>query len=188
MTSKVFKALFSSKYAEGQTSEVCLKDPPAPMALMCRLLHHQHYHPIPSKSELLDFAILVDKYDCVEALRLPVFAMLTEYVERPVDNRVDHLITASYLLDQPLHFRHFTKDLVMHETLIRRDRCEARCLELLPAHLMMSALAQQTVACHALTRQITELVHSLSAAAYEAEKPTFTYEFMRTYNAMGFGQ
>lgn len=186
MASKVFKAMFGSNFAEGHASEIRLKDPPAATAFLCRLLHHKYQDTdILNGFELVEFAIVVDKYDCLESLRLPTYGQLCSLAAMPTYKRLDHLITAAYMLDQPLFFRKSTQELVMSEVTIAAERFDSRCVELLPPTLLDSMYQQQTKARHVLTHRITELIDQLSAAAYDVEKTTFTYEFMQTLRLKG---
>lgn len=59
---------------------------------------------------MLDFALLVDKLDCVEALKLATEGMLSRMPETPFHD----LIVSAYILDHPSHFRRFTRALVRH--------------------------------------------------------------------------
>ena len=75
--SKVFKALFSNRFAEGHAlraehqspSEILIKDTPKDLLLLCKLLHWQGDSRPSSHRQLRGFALTVDKYDCVEAMR-----------------------------------------------------------------------------------------------------------------------
>jgi len=67
-SSSVFKVLFSSRFAEGQTlrsvvQEISLVDHPGSLLLLCQMLHPQDYdcETLLLRSALLDFAQMVDK-------------------------------------------------------------------------------------------------------------------------------
>jgi len=92
MSSKVFKALFGRKFSEGQTScggkgenprKVKVSDAPRAMTLLCKLLHLQcidvddHL----SEGDLVDLAVIADKYDCVQALHSASSELLTRLLK-----------------------------------------------------------------------------------------------------------
>lgn len=69
-TSKVFRTLFRGCFLEGQaistgTREIYMSDKPAPMLALCQLLHLKAVKPVVKESEIPEFALLVDKFDCV---------------------------------------------------------------------------------------------------------------------------
>lgn len=184
MASKVFRALFSKKYKEGQpdpessTKEIPIEDSPKAMKVLCQVLHHQSLDgPLPA-NEMLDFAVLVDKYDCVEAVRLSSFSLLSECESETPQHRKLYLITSAYLLDQPLLFRTYTKDLVLRAPFLKPTCFDNRNIDLLPRALMASLHSQQTLARHGLTTRVTGLIQSFSQAAYEAQRSVLVPEFM----------
>lgn len=119
-TSKVFKTLFRGCFAEGEairagTREVYMNDNPTPMLALCQLLHLKVVEPAVNVSGLIDFALLVDKFDCVEALKHATDGILGHFdPEFYFDPAKHDLIASAYILDQPTHFRQFTKSLVRH--------------------------------------------------------------------------
>jgi len=149
--SKVFKALFSSRFAVGQAmraehqspSEILIKDSHSDLLLLCKLLHWQKDSGPSSHRQLRDLALIVDKYDCVEAMRHVSYGMLAAIdisdSEWPDEHDMYRLVTAAYLLDQPKHFRHLTRQLVLAcgNTLWRSAD---RDTDLLPSHLLSSTL------------------------------------------------
>lgn len=116
-TSKVFRTLFRGCFMEGQaipagTREIFMNDKPAPMLAMCQLLHLKPVKPKVREGELLEFALLVDKFDCVQALKHATDSMLSQM---SLSSRYSYeLIVSSFILDQPKHFRSSTKALVLH--------------------------------------------------------------------------
>lgn len=116
-TSKVFRTLFRGCFLEGQaipagTREIYMNDKPAPMLAMCQLLHLKTVEPVVKESEILEFALLVDKFDCVQALKPATHSML-EQMNSSNPYSYD-LIVSSFILDQAKHFRSSTKALVLY--------------------------------------------------------------------------
>lgn len=136
--SKVFRSLFSTRFAEGQAirtgqHEVTVKEGPRPMLLLCQLLHH---HPSPialdvSDDWFLDFVLLIDKYDCIDTLRLSLPTLL-QHIEETKTVYRDYIrfTIAAYMLDQPVLFRRYSSNIVRHmpSSLFSLD---ARCKQLL---------------------------------------------------------
>lgn len=121
-TSKVFKTLFRGCFDEGEairsgTREVYMNDNPHPMLALCQLLHLRPLTPALDESGLIDFALLVDKFDCVEALKHATLGILGRFEPDGWRDPIKHdLIASAYILDQPTHFRRFTKSLVRQST------------------------------------------------------------------------
>lgn len=116
-TSKVFRTLFRGCFLEGQaipagTREIYMNDKPAPMLAMCQLLHLKAVKPVVKESEILEFALLVDKFDCVQALKPATHSMLDQ-MNSSSPYSYD-LIVSTFILDQPKHFRSSTKALVLY--------------------------------------------------------------------------
>jgi hypothetical protein len=141
--SKVFEVLFSKRFAEGRSiqagnREVQVTDIPRPLLAMCQLLHHKAVDPPVTEETILDLALLVDKYDCVEPLRHAMFSIVTHLLPSKDDEWGVHqlytrLMTAAYLVDQPGLFRSCTSELVMRSNNFGID---ARCEELLPVGIV----------------------------------------------------
>jgi hypothetical protein len=123
-TSKVFRTLFRGSFAEAEairsgTREVLLSDNPAPMLALCQMLHLKPVTPGVFADGMLDFALLVDKFDCVEALRPAIDSLLGGLdFEKRVFNRREpehayDVIASVFILGQHKHFRSFTKTLVL---------------------------------------------------------------------------
>lgn len=87
--------------------------------LLCKILHMRFDLP-ESKSplcadELLDFAIVVDKYDCTKAVALvlkPIFPEPPQHTQTFFN--VAKLALAAYLLDDPHLFKQLTECLALH--------------------------------------------------------------------------
>jgi hypothetical protein len=118
---KVFKALFSNRFAEGKAvraehqtpCEILIKDTPNDLLLLCKLLHWQGDSRPSSHRQLRGFALTVDKYDCVEAMRHVSWSLFNPI---SLDDLSEHelydLVTAAYFLDQPEAFRKLTHKIV----------------------------------------------------------------------------
>lgn len=134
-SSKVFRALFSNKLSEDRSKEILLREPPRAMRMLCGLLHLQPLDEAPESLELLELAVLADKYDCTSSLGYAFKCILGDAKNSTSYSRLDHLVTAAYMVGQPKHFRDITKELVLHSVL-RPDQVDERCLELLPPNLL----------------------------------------------------
>lgn len=194
MSSKVFKALFSKRFAEGQAGasrsssephEIVVQDLPTPLKHLCQMLHHQ----TPQKdgvidleeSELLDIALMADKYDVVEALTIQFEALLGRFITEEAthnDRNLEKLIAASVLLNQKLHFQHFTRDMVMRWTNISASDIEQPCLDVFPADLVSCLRDQQHEARQMFTKQIMELTQNFSEACRVAKREILVHEFV----------
>lgn len=196
MSSRVFKVLFSGRFAEGlaakdrsssQPYEVEIQDAPVPMKQLCRLLHHQEAFETEDKSAnvLLDLAILIDKYDCCSTVYLQADALLqhatdshfeTIFLQEPYG--LQRLVTAAYILDQPLHFRHLSSQLVLQTTMIQVKDFEASCLDILPESFVGSLFNQQNMAQQELSRQVARLVMEFKEAARGASRNSLLVDFL----------
>lgn len=144
--SRVFKALFSRRFAEGQAlssqrqtpAEIQMHDTPAALLGLCKLLHFQGDIGDLTSGQLLDLAIVIDKYDCVDALRYAMDSILTKPCDWLSVVSLLRYAAAAYLLDQPKHFRHFTKKLILGEAAIEMPT-DPR-LDVLPASLIRKLL------------------------------------------------
>lgn len=145
-SSKVFRILLGPRFAEGQalrsgTNELTLADDPRALLLLCQMLHRQTQPPhiALDSNILLDFALTVDKYDCVQTLHDSIYVYFEGVVELNEDSTIrrirDALITASFVLDQPKLFRRQTRALVLEETLSIWSPGD-RCRQLLPDGLL----------------------------------------------------
>ena len=153
--SKVFRALFSSRFAEGQgvqagVKEVAISDDPRALLSLCRILHRKTLldRHIGTASALLDFALIVDKYDCVEIIKHELEGLLRN-LERCPDWDIRYgtasMLTAAYLLDQPEDFRRLTRSLVLKETSSLYSLGE-RCEELLPTTILSKPTVSRLLA------------------------------------------
>lgn len=123
VASKVFKTLFSGSFEEAKAIrnsphaavEIRISDHPSDALLLCQLLHYQGNVEWLSHERFLGLAVIIDKYDCVEALRHVVHGKFAALTLRSVNQR-EHLYyaAAAWILDQPKQFRQVTKEMVMY--------------------------------------------------------------------------
>jgi len=150
-TSKVFKTLFRGCFAEGEairsgTREVYMNDNPHPMLALCQLLHLRPLEPALDEPGLIDFALLVDKFDCVEALKHATLGILGQFDPDGWCDHIKHdLIASAYILDQPTHFRRFTKSLVRQSASHYRPDLDPQLQDLTIEHLPASFMSKSQV-------------------------------------------
>ena len=123
VASKVFKTLFRSGFAEAQAIrnsphalvEIHIGDPPCDALLLCQILHYQGNLENLNHQEFLSLAVIINKYDCIEALRHVAYARFSALQLCNYDLE-EHLYyaAAAWILDQPKFFRQLTKDLVIY--------------------------------------------------------------------------
>lgn len=123
VASKVFKALFSGSFAEAEAIrnspyaaiEIRINDHPSDALLLCQLLHFHGNLDKLDYERFLGLAVVIDKYDCIEALRHVVYAKFAALKLSNI-NQSEHLYyaTAAWILDQPKFFRQLTKDMVLY--------------------------------------------------------------------------
>lgn len=132
--SKVFAAMFSTRFAEGQNlSPLEPKEVPLPeddhehMLVLCNAFHlkNEVLESTPTTSDMLNLAVLIDKYDCAEAVRFISKAWLLGWKKtyhQPwrktyYQQDVERLVAAAYLMRDQEQFRVYTKVLVVwHES------------------------------------------------------------------------
>ena len=133
-TSPVFKAMLGPHFKEGKVrrssdapKEIALpEDDPIAMKHLCHLLHGQHTDSYDHgdngfPERLLALAMLTDKYDCGDAIMLPLEAILSRFVtngtapELPFE-QMAALTAAAGCLGLARYFFVFTKCLVLDYT------------------------------------------------------------------------
>jgi hypothetical protein len=156
--SKVFKALFSNRFAEGHAmrtehqspSEILIKDTPKDLLLLCKLLHWQGDSRPSSHRQLRGFALTVGKYDCVEAMRHISWSLFNPI---SLDDLSEHelydLVTAAYFLDQPEAFQKLTHQVVFAYGNTLSDTYD-RYTELLPSNLICKSQTNSSLLDHSL--------------------------------------
>ena len=75
---------------------------PAPMLAICQLLCLKSVEPVIRESEILEFALLVNKFGCVQALKPATYSMLDQ-INSSSPYSYD-LIVSAFILEQPKHF------------------------------------------------------------------------------------
>ncbi|EME41939.1 hypothetical protein DOTSEDRAFT_27045 [Dothistroma septosporum NZE10] len=131
-TSSVFKALLGPHFREGQQPrsaampvEVALPDDDFMAdAWLCALVHHKPAAELEENRDvrhMLAFAIVVDKYDSIGALRLQSRALMMRFTEcKPSADHSDvtmlEALAAAYLLGDLRSFRKISANLIAHTT------------------------------------------------------------------------
>ena len=125
LASKVFRAMFGSRFMEGQdlntsvTKTVSLPDdPPDALRLLLSILHHR-YDLVrrPDLYTLKDMTILADKYDCVAAIAPIGWAWGLHFVEaKEMTNYKSYetLVIVAYIVNNSSLFRIASTNLVLH--------------------------------------------------------------------------
>lgn len=125
--SKPFAAMFDGRFAEGESLSgsspkkiKLVDDNPEAMRLLCNILHMQNDklpHTL-SSEQLIDIALLVDKYDCSRAVKLASSVWLqraeAQLTTGTLEERLS-AVAAAYLLDEPVAFRRITSSIVLNE-------------------------------------------------------------------------
>ncbi|KAM0706399.1 hypothetical protein Q7P35_005725 [Cladosporium inversicolor] len=119
--SKVFRTLLRGSFAEGEAMrnathslvEIRVSDTPADLLLLCQLLHFQGDLDKVKHEQFLDLALIIDKYDCAQALR---YATTSKFAALEPDDlgqtvKLSYL-AAAWILDQPEAFRRLSKSIV----------------------------------------------------------------------------
>ena len=139
--SKVFSALLGPNFREGQAvrsseqpKEIKLpEDDARAMSDMCHLLHGKHVDELlkaVTSARVLSYAIVVDKYACVDALRMQSHAILfahLDYYTFRLDMTINgRMVVATYLLEHAPSFKRATKRLIIgvneqYSDLLKRD-------------------------------------------------------------------
>jgi len=117
-------------------SEILIKDTPSGLLLLCKLLHWQGDSKPSSHRQLRGFALVVDKYDCIEAMRhvsLSLFNPIS--LDVLTKEELFDLAIAAYFLDQPEIFRKLTHQIVFAYGNRLSDAYE-KCTELLPSNFI----------------------------------------------------
>lgn len=194
MSSKVFKALFSKKFAEGQAGvgrslerrhEILVKDRSTPLKHLCMLLHHQKPYQSPSQTlsadALLELALVADKYDAVEAISLQAEALLSVQKDR-ADEHGDiflyEFIAAATLLEQLEAFRFFTAQLISTHLKIPASYMPSKVVNLIPPNLLSAMRIQQSEARQEFTTEVMSLVQQFSKSCTMADKKMLCNDFI----------
>ncbi|KAF1833171.1 hypothetical protein BDW02DRAFT_631490 [Decorospora gaudefroyi] len=171
LASKVFDAIFNNGFSEGQglssTSprEVRLPDDdPVHMTTICKLVHMQTSD-IPEKlgvAELAQFAVLCDKYDCVDGVRGWSKAWISIFA--PDDDASPTPLTIAYLLDLPREFRIVSRNLLQHHLAYDKGRFAIDGHDFLPMEIINQfAIDQQRIqrkaACAVFSAEVKDVLN-----------------------------
>ncbi|KAK4893882.1 hypothetical protein LTR27_007908 [Elasticomyces elasticus] len=138
--STVFKAMFGPHFKEGHalTSGPGTVEIPLPednldgMIMICQALHLQH-HLLPSKVQpfqLLQVALLTDKYDCIDVLRFASEVWLKQAEAEAIpEDLLEVLYAASYFIQAAL-FGHLAQSVVLRSEGTISDLVESESSEL----------------------------------------------------------
>lgn len=125
LVSKYFATLFGNTFKEGDIAaagkEVLLKDDGAKaFVMLCKILHMRF--PLPGQPltarEVLDLAIVADKYGCVQALSLSLRSLFPDKATSGGTTFQDmgKFMCAAYLLDHAHLFQKFTRAIMADYT------------------------------------------------------------------------
>lgn len=139
------------------------------MLLLCRLLHSrpvddedvQPYdrRKFVARYTMLDFAILVDKYQCAQVVTHYADAALGEYRQASGVHWWTELAAAAYLLDQPKHFKAFTRDMMITREIYRESELEeSEARNVLPYEVIPLLKEQHDTALVEFSSRISSLV------------------------------
>lgn len=120
--SKVFKAMFGPHFKEGQRSDLngSKKEIPLPeddadaMTIICAVIHYRN-DIVPerlSSSEVLQIAVVADKYDCKVAIKYATRHWLDHRKVVSLKEQME-LMTAAYLLGQAQAFSDITYAMII---------------------------------------------------------------------------
>lgn len=123
IASRVFRALPSGVFAEAEAIsnaaenlvEIHISDAPSGLLLLCQLLHFQGDLDKVRHERFFDLALVIDNYDCAQALRHVITSKFAT-LDLCGDDQVEHVcyLAAALILDQPKFFRGLSKEIVTH--------------------------------------------------------------------------
>lgn len=127
LASTVFKAMFKHHFPEGHRLEAAKGSPVSidlpeddseVTRLACRVLHHQIDNTAedPSLVVLSKLATFCDKYDCTHSVRPAAHQWLQRHHLKAPLERIQNLLTLSYMFDVPELFSTVTAELVLNHT------------------------------------------------------------------------
>jgi len=118
IASPYFRTLFGTQFKEASdiasNKDVKIEEEDKEsFKLLCKILHMQRQPDnTPNSDELLALAILVDKYDCINAMALAARGLFPESLQSQVWADIVKFAIASYLLDQPRLFKLLTEIII----------------------------------------------------------------------------
>ena len=123
-SSKVWEAMLSGRFAEGidlcpnSPKDILIGDDDTDALHKVLLLVHMNYKNLVktvSVKTLYNVAVIVDKYDCADALSLPLQAWFAPYIGPTADDLgffdVGYLVAASAVTNHPVAFADLTRRL-----------------------------------------------------------------------------
>nr|OQO18358.1 hypothetical protein B0A51_15655 [Rachicladosporium sp. CCFEE 5018] len=188
-SSKVFRALFSKRFAEGhaihtgETNEIHVMEAPKPFLIMCSMLHHSTLQDAKAMSwDSVDLALLIDKYDCVKPLTSATSALLQTLLNPLAGNHCGDVMdclrvaTAAYILEQPEAFVQSTRKLLR---VYRHGALDGYCVGLLPPTFLAAFQTQRAKIFSEITRTITRIVYDYTFAAHQNYKPNLVMDLSK---------
>lgn len=167
-----------------------MNDKQGPMLALCQLLHLKPVEPAVTQWTMLDSALLVDKFDCVEALKLATDGMPSRLPETPFHD----LIVSAHILDHPNHFRRFTRALVRQSPNIDPELAASQTSDsvldhlpaafqgksLYPVHfaVLLVILTAPASVHNELVCCLTIILDNFTAASHANCKPDLAYHLM----------
>lgn len=170
LISPYFCTLFGPRFREGADvadgKEIRLEDDDLEaFTLLCRIIHMKcalSDQPL-SLEELLELAIVADKYQCVGALALTFNSIFPTDSTALSFSATCKLVVASYLFDHPRFFRQFTRELVLEYSTSILKATRLPCASRMPLHAWCKLL-HSTALFLALTLISRARVQALQSA------------------------
>jgi len=147
--SPVFRAMLGPHFAEGQNlsssdpKEVALEDDADYMEWLCAILHFKN-NDVPaelSPAQVLAFAVMADKYSCVESVKLATIKWLLDASKSMSFDSLKVVLAAAFLLDDAGAFLQISQSLVWYvsiDALVRETSVES----VLPSKVFSTSLVR----------------------------------------------
>ncbi|KAH7125572.1 hypothetical protein B0J11DRAFT_434683 [Dendryphion nanum] len=125
LASPIFHHMFDGRFAEGQNlsaatpKEILLPSDKANLMQMLCLLVHFRCSRLPRTVDietLADFAVLCDKYQCIEAAGWMSRGWVTSWLPHPKTANFEKLLFVTYVLGLPDEFNQVTRLLILNHT------------------------------------------------------------------------
>ena len=138
--SKVFDAMFGPHFSKGQPSsggspkEIAMPDDDASaMTIVCNVIHHRNdvLPDVLEASELVQLALVADKYDCALTLRYVMIQWL-DFKDPVPFASLGHLLIAVYVIDNPDAFWRITHLLINGTAISFQFLVDKRYDEIIP--------------------------------------------------------
>lgn len=153
--SPVFATMFSGRFADGQrlSSSTPLQlplsdDDPMAMLALCNIAHHR-VPKLPSEDRhecFAQFAILCDKYNCVDPVRSQSRAWVLELAKN--HPQFETLVFSTYVLDMHEEFSRVTRTVILQRTSVK-----VSAILYQPCFLPTFALGMSSISC--ISRKLT---------------------------------